>query len=71
MRRFADVFAYCNLSSFAELLYFEQNLVRSTIANFEELSSAGIGNATKVHGYWTNMTLGFTDIKHTMQALEL
>ena len=45
--------------------------MRTTIANFEELANAGTNNTTKNHGHWADMTLSFTDIKHTMQAVTL
>lgn len=71
VRRFADVFSFCNYATFTELLYFEQNMVRGTIANFEELAGHGVDNAAKEGGYWGNLSNSFADIKQTIQAISL
>lgn len=68
MRKFADIFAFCNNSTYREIIYFEQHLVRSTVANFEDLSNQGIANVTKNHDFWANMTMSFTDIKSALQS---
>lgn len=71
VRRFADVFSFCNYSAFKELLYFEQNMVRGAIANFEQLADLGIENAAREGGHWNNLRSSFADIKQTIQAISL
>jgi len=63
LRKFADIFAYVNYTSYKELTYFENYLVRSFISNFEDMGSKSIEQITKNHLLVAEMLSNFTDIK--------
>jgi len=63
LRKFADIFAYVNYTTYKEMIYYESYFVRSFISNFEDMSNKVISQITRNHEQLAEMQANFSDIR--------
>ena len=68
LRKYTDFFAYWNYSGYKELIYFEDNFVRSFLANFEEMMNKSINLLQSRHEGWAELICDFGDIKKILKT---